>query len=46
MGIIVKYFTVVSMYTFYGDYYVYLCVYIVIYNYLFVFMCIYAYKKS
>ena len=30
------------MYTFYGNYYVYLCVYIVISDYLCVFMCIYV----
>ena len=31
------------MYTFYGNYYVYLCVYIVISGYFCVFMCIYVY---
>ena len=31
------------MYTFYGNYYVYLCVYIVMSDYLCVFICIYAY---
>ena len=31
------------MYTFYGNYYVYLCVYIVTSDYLCVFMCIYVY---
>ena len=31
------------MYTFYGNYYVYLCVYIVMGAYLCVFMCIYVY---
>ena len=30
------------MYIFYGNYFVYLCVYIVMCNYLFVFMCIYS----
>ena len=31
------------MYTFYGNYYMYLCVYIVISGYLWVFMSIYVY---
>ena len=31
------------MYTFYGNYYVYLCVYIVMGDYLCVFMCSYVY---
>ena len=31
------------MYTFYDNYYVYLCVYIVMGDYLCVFMCIYVY---
>ena len=31
------------MHTLYGNYYVYLCVYIVIDDYLCVFMCIYEY---
>ena len=46
MGIIVKYFGCllgVSMHTFYGNYYVYLCVYIALGDYLCVFMCIYVY---
>ena len=30
------------MHTFYGDYYVYLCVYIAMGDYLCVFMCIYV----
>ena len=34
------------MYTFYSNYYMCLCVYIVNGDYLCVFMCIYAYKKS
>ena len=34
------------MYTFHGNYYVYLCVYIVTGDYLCVFMCIYLHKKS
>ena len=33
------------MYTFFGNYFVYLCVYIVITDYLCVCMCIYAYKN-
>ena len=41
MDIIVK--KDVSMYTFYGNYYVYLCVYIVMGDYLCVFVHIYAY---
>ena len=40
MGIIVK--KDVSMYTFYGNYYVNLCVYIVMGDYLCVFMCSYV----
>ena len=44
MGIIVKYIGH-FMYTFYGNCYVYLCVYIVISDYLCVFMCIYAFKN-
>ena len=31
------------MHTFYGNYYVYLCVYTVMDDYLCVFMCIYVY---
>ena len=34
------------MYTFYGNYYMYLWVYIVTGDYLCVFLSIYAYKKS
>ena len=41
MDIIVK--KDVSMYTFYGNYYVYLYVYIVMGDYLCVFMCSYVY---
>ena len=37
MGIIVKYFGC-SMYTFYGSYYVYLCVYIVMSDYLYAYI--------
>ena len=33
------------MHTFYGNYYVYLCAYIVIGNYLCVFMCIYSNRR-
>ena len=43
MSIIVKYFVCLYVYFFYSNYYLYLCEYIVMGDYLCLFMCIYVY---